>query len=193
MSARCSSKACRPSLALQTIKLTPDGLTQTASVFLETSMPTHDDMARFSYARDESTLASPRLCISRGDSINCSGFGPEANGWLLRLPPVLETLHGFSMPPIALTPMLDKLADTSMGAIIHAFAARAPTKAALCRLSHAPAWEPEPERSALCDAEDRKLRAHAEAWARSFTRSPRGRASCKGSLVQTAAAWEGRA
>src|SRR5690606_37346646 len=98
-------------------KLTPDGLTQTASVFLETSMPTHDDMARFSYARDESTLASPRLCISRGDSINCSGFGPEANGWLLRLPPVLETLHGFSMPPIALTPMLDKLADTSRGTI----------------------------------------------------------------------------
>jgi len=45
---------------------------------------------------------------------------------------------------------------------------------------------------ALCDAEDRKLRAHAEAWARSFTRSPRGRASCKGSLVQTVAAWEGR-
>src|SRR5690606_524747 len=80
-------------------------------------MPTHDDMARFSYARDESTLASPRLCISRGDSINCSGFGPEANGWLLRLPPVLQTLHGFSMPPIALTPMLDKLADTSVGAI----------------------------------------------------------------------------
>src|SRR5690606_6612439 len=105
------------SLELQTIKLTPDGLTQTASVFLETSMPTHDDMARFSYARDESTLASPRLCISRGDSINCSGFGPEANGWLLRLPPVLQTLHGFSMPPIALTPMLDKLADTSMGTI----------------------------------------------------------------------------
>src|SRR5690606_28606713 len=105
------------SLELQTIKLTPDGLTQTASVFLETSMPTHDDMARFSYARDESTLASPRLCISRGDSINCSGFGPEANGWLLRLPPVLQALHGFSMPPIALTPMLDKLADTSMGTI----------------------------------------------------------------------------
>src|SRR5690606_31328904 len=66
---------------------------------------------------DESTLASPRLCISRGDSINCSGFGPEANGWLLRLPPVLQALHGFSMPPIALTPMLDKLADTSMGTI----------------------------------------------------------------------------
>src|SRR5690606_8169052 len=104
-------------LELQTIKLTPDGLTQTASVFLETSMPTHDDMARFSYSRDESTLASPRLCISRGNSINCSGFGPEANGWLLRLPPVLQTLHGFSMPPIALTPMLDKLADTSMGTI----------------------------------------------------------------------------
>src|SRR5690606_23953393 len=80
-------------------------------------MPTHDDMARFSYARDESTLASPRLCISRGDSINCSGFGPEANGWLLRLPPVLQALHGFSMPPIALTPMLDKLADTSVGTI----------------------------------------------------------------------------
>src|SRR5690606_26221451 len=65
----------------------------------------------------ESTLASPRLCISRGDSINCSGFGPEANGWLLRLPPVLQALHGFSMPPIALTPMLDKLADTSVGTI----------------------------------------------------------------------------
>src|SRR5690606_28688759 len=80
-------------------------------------MPTHDDMARFSYARDESTLTRPRLCISRGDSINCSGFGPEANGWLLRLPPVLQTLHGFSMPPIALTPMLDKLADTSVGTI----------------------------------------------------------------------------
>src|SRR5690606_6724910 len=105
------------SLELQTIELTPDGLTQTASVFLETSMPTHDDMARFSYARDESTLTSPRLCISSGDSINCSGFGPEANGWLLRLPPVLQALHGFSMPPIALTPMLDKLADTSMGTI----------------------------------------------------------------------------
>jgi len=30
---------------------------------------------------------------------------------------VLQALHGFSMPPIALTPMLDKLADTSMGAI----------------------------------------------------------------------------
>src|SRR5690606_4085898 len=55
--------------------------------------------------------------ISRGDSINCSGFGPEANGWLLRLPPVLQALHGFSMPPIALTPMLDKLADTSVGTI----------------------------------------------------------------------------
>src|SRR5690606_22663384 len=94
----------------QTIRLTPDGLTQTASVLLETSMPTHDDMARFSYARAETTLASPRSCISRGDSITGSGFGPEANGWLLRLPPVLQTLHGFSMPPIALTPMLDQLA-----------------------------------------------------------------------------------
>src|SRR5690606_35703990 len=52
--------------------------------------------------RGASQAARPRLCISRGDSINCSGFGPEANGWLLRLPPVLQTLHGFSMPPIAL-------------------------------------------------------------------------------------------
>src|SRR5690606_17373206 len=100
-------------------------------------MPTHDDMARFSYARDESTLASPRLCISRGDSINCSGFGPEANGWLLRLPPVLQTLHGFSMPPIALTPMLDKLADTSMGAITHA-------SLAWCK-----SWEGRPRREAF--------------------------------------------
>src|SRR5690606_36582991 len=90
-------------------------------------MPTHDDMARFSYARDESTLTSPRLCISSGDSINCSGFGPEANGWLLRLPPVLQALHGFSMPPIALTPMLDKLADTSMGTIRHRELMSAPT------------------------------------------------------------------
>jgi len=33
--------------------------------------------------------------------------------------------------------------------------------------SHAPAWEPQPHRSALSDAEHRKLRAHAGAWARS--------------------------
>src|SRR5690606_11335792 len=130
------------SLELQTIKLTPDGLTQTASVFLETSMPTHDDMARFSYARDESTLTSPRLCISSGDSINCSGFGPEANGWLLRLPPVLQALHGFSMPPIALTPMLDKLADTSVGTINLPLTARSRPRVWCFDGSYAPAWEP---------------------------------------------------
>src|SRR5690606_21051568 len=88
------------------------------SAFVDTSLPTHDHNARLSYSRDESTLAGRRFCMSRGASNHWSGFGPEANGWLLRLPPVLQALHGFSMPPIAVTPMLDKLADTSMGTII---------------------------------------------------------------------------
>src|SRR5690606_28956883 len=54
-------------------------------------------------------------------------------------PPVLQALHGFSMPPIALTPMLDKLADTSVGTINLPLTARSRPRVWCFDGSYAPA------------------------------------------------------